>query len=176
MSKNSNSIELNNRVSSLMQNEQYQEAVELLENEISQFEENWHLLWNFGWCYYQLEELDKAQQQLEKALKHSSEHPICKWALGSVYHDRNEFEKAEFFLSESLQAKENYRVRLALGLALMEQGKLKDAEKIHLEAIKIKPNDYERFEAYGDFLFDVGREDESQTMYAKAEILKSNVK
>lgn len=175
MSEENDSIELNNRVASLMRNEQYQESVELLEKEISHSEGNWQLLWNFGWCYYQIDEVDKAQQQFSKALELSDNHPICLWALGTVYLDKNEFKKAEIFFSESLQAKESYRVRLSLALALMEQEKFEEAEKIHLEAINLKPKNYERLDAYGDFLSDVGREDEAQQMYAKAENLKADI-
>lgn len=65
-------------------------------------------------------------------------------------------------------------VRQSLALTLMQQGKFEDAEKIHLEAINLKPEDYERLEAYGDFLSDVGREDEAQQIYAKASNLKDN--
>ncbi|MEZ5428498.1 MAG: tetratricopeptide repeat protein [Pyrinomonadaceae bacterium] len=153
-------MEPNNQLDLLMRNGKYQDIIELLEKGSFNTEEDWRLLWHLGWSYYQLEQLDEARQQFSKALRLSPENPLCKLLLGAVHLDKKEFEKAEFVLSEALRKKKGYTFRLCLTLAFMGQGKIEDAEKIHLEAIKLKPNDCERLEAYGDFLSDVGREDE----------------
>jgi Flp pilus assembly protein TadD len=54
----------------------------------------------------------------------------------------------------------------------MKQGKLKRAEEVHLEAIKLKPRDSERYETYGHFLSDIGREELAQAMYRNARKLR----
>lgn len=165
-------IELNNRVEILMQTERWHDAIKLLKGEMHSVEEYWGSYWNLGWCYYKLERLDDARKHLIRATKLAPENAVCKWALGNVYLDKQQFKKAEELLVEALQIKEFYIARLCLTEAYLEQGKLAEAENIHLEAIKIKPEDRKRLKAYGDFLSDVGREDEAQQIYRKAKKLK----
>jgi hypothetical protein len=54
-----------------------------------------------------------------------------------------------------------------LALAYLSQGKIEEAERIHLENIKLKTRRSERYESYAAFLSDVGRETESEKMMEK---------
>ena len=63
--------------------------------------------------------------------------------------------------------------RIALALAYLSQGKVVEAENVHLEGIRLKPKSSERYESYAAFLSDVGRETEAQTMNQKARTLLS---
>ena len=58
------------------------------------------------------------------------------------------------------------------GVLLLEQGKVNEAENTHLDGIRLRPKQSKRYEAYGDFLSDVGREDEAERMNQKAQELK----
>ena len=101
------------------------------------------------------------------------DNAICKWALGSVYLKKKQFKKAEAILSESLRIKESNRSRTTLALAYLAQGKVEEAEKMHLENIRLKPKASERYESYAAFLSDVGREAEAERMNQKAIELRS---
>ncbi len=45
---------------------------------------------------------------------------------------------------------------------LLAQGRLDEADIVHLEGLRLKPWSRKRAEAYADFLFDIGREDEAK--------------
>jgi hypothetical protein len=47
-----------------------------------------------------------------------------------------------------------------------------EAENVHLEGIRLKPKNSERYESYAAFLSDVGREAEAQTMNKKVRKLQ----
>jgi Tfp pilus assembly protein PilF len=103
-----------------------------------------------------------------QASRLAPENPICKWGLGTVYLKRKHFKKAQVVLTESLKIKESHRTRIALALAYFSQGKVAEAEDVHLEGIRLKPKNGGRYESYAAFLSDVGREAEAQTMNKKA--------
>jgi Tfp pilus assembly protein PilF len=58
----------------------------------------------------------------------------------------------------------------------MKQSKNIKAEGIYSEGIKLQPKEARRYEAYADFLSDVGREKEAQTMYKKATNIRRAVR
>jgi Tfp pilus assembly protein PilF len=93
--------------------------------------------------------------------------------LGTVYLEKKQYKKAESLLLEALQIKESYAARISLALAYLEQRKVNEAENTHLDGIRLRPKQSKRYEAYGDFLSDVGREDEAERMNQKAQELKS---
>ena len=83
--------------------------------------------------------------------------------------------KAETHCAESLRIKDAYVPRLTLASAYVGQGKLADAEDVHVQGIKLKPKEGRRYEAYADFLSDVGREEQAQAMYRKARMLDRKI-
>jgi Flp pilus assembly protein TadD len=60
----------------------------------------------------------------------------------------------------------------SIGKKPLSQGKLTEAEGVHLEAIRLKPKQSKRYDAYADFLSDVGRNEEANAMYRQAEKLR----
>jgi Tfp pilus assembly protein PilF len=157
-----------------MKKEQWREAITLLKESEALVENHWELLWNLGWSHLKLERLDQADKYLSKAFRiaPSNRNHICKFGLGMVYLEKKHYTKAERALSDVLRIKEIYVARLGLALAYFERGKIQEAEYTHLEGIKLRPKSCERYEAYADFLSDVGREAESIKMNKKAKGLK----
>jgi Flp pilus assembly protein TadD len=155
-----------------MKQERWLDAIKLLKDNRLVIERHWELLWNLGWCYFKLERMDDARKYLSKAAKLAPGSYLCKFGLGSVYLATKQFKKAERVLSEALETKGSYIVRLGLALAYLSQGKLGEAERMHLANIKDRPRKSERYEAYADFLSDVGREMEAEAMYQKARELR----
>jgi Tfp pilus assembly protein PilF len=93
--------------------------------------------------------------------------------LGTVYIQRKQLKKAAATLAESLRIKESHLTRIALALAYLSQGKVKEAENVHLEGIRIRPQKNERYESYAAFLSDVGRDAEAERVIRKAKKLGS---
>jgi Tfp pilus assembly protein PilF len=172
MNERGHAGEIEKRAASLMQERRYLEAIKLLNMRSSDSGKHWRLSWNLGWCYFKLGRFDDARKHLTRTFKLAPDDAVCKWALGSVYLKKKQFKKAEVFLAESLRIKESHLTRITLAFAYLAQGKIEEAEKIHLENIKLKPRRSERYEAYAAFLSDVGREAESERMMQKARALR----
>jgi Tfp pilus assembly protein PilF len=151
---------------------QWLAAIKLLKRDLAVDQKNWRCSWNIGWCYFNLGEFVDAQKYMMRAVRLAPENPICKWGLGSVYLKRRCYKKAEVLLSESLAIKDSYPTRIALALAYLSQRKVAEAEKTHLDGIRLKPKSSARYESYGAFLSDVGREEEASTMNEKARELR----
>jgi Tfp pilus assembly protein PilF len=160
------------RAQSLMKEERWRDALELLKENSFDLEKNWELLWNLGWCYFKLERLDEARKYLTRASHLVPKSYACRFALGCVYLGKKQYNKAESILSLALQAKESYIARIGLALAFLAQGKIQQAENTHLDGIKLKPRDSERYAAYADFLSDVGRKADAEKMNRKAKELR----
>lgn len=168
----SNADQLYKKVTLLMGKESWPEAVKLLKHESPLVEQDWRLSWNLGWCYFKLNRLDNTKRHLLRAVKIAPGNPTCKWALGNVYLKKKQFRKAETVLADSLKIKESHLTRIALALAYLSQGKIEEAEKVHLDGIKLGSKLSERYESYAAFLSDIGREAEAQKMNQKVKDLR----
>jgi Flp pilus assembly protein TadD len=173
MTESTNVVEIEKLAISLMREERWLDAIEVLSNRSSGAGKHWKLSWNLGWCYFKLCRFDDARKHMMRANQLAPDNAICKWGLGSVYLKKRQFKKAEAILSEALRIKEADRSRTALALAYLAQGKIAEAEQMHLENIRLKPKASERYESYAAFLSDVGREAESEKMMQKARALRS---
>jgi len=160
------------RALSEMKKEQWLAAIKLLKRDMAVVQTNWRFSWNLGWCYFKLEKFDSARRHMIRAAQIAPENPTCKWGLGNIYLKKRRFKKAEIILTESLGIKESHLTRIALALAFLSQGKVAEAENVHLEGIKLKPKNSERYDSYAAFLSDIGREAEAQTMNNKARKLQ----
>jgi tetratricopeptide (TPR) repeat protein len=155
-----------------MKKEQWRTAIRLLERESAVAQKNWRFSWNLGWCYFKLDRFGDALKHLSRATRLASGSATCKWGLGNVYLKLNLFNQAEVVLTESLRIKESHLARIALALAYLSQGKIAEAECVHLEGLRIKPRNSEGYESYAAFLSDIGREAEAQKMDTKAKRLR----
>jgi Flp pilus assembly protein TadD len=171
MSEKIRPVELLKQIQSIMNAERWLGAIKLLKDNLSVVQKDWKLSWNLAWCYLKSDRLDQARTHMIRAAKLAPKNAICRFGLGAVYLEMKKFKKAETNCAESLRIKDAYVPRLTLALAYMNQGKITDAENVHLEGIKLKPKESRRYEAYADFLSDVGREEQAQTMYRKAKKL-----
>jgi Flp pilus assembly protein TadD len=160
------------RALSEMKKEHWLTAIKLLKFAGVALQTNWRFSWNLGWCYFKLDKFDAARRHMVRAAHLAPENPTCKWGLGTVYLKKGHPKKAEVILTESLGIKESHLTRIALALAFLSQGKVVEAESIHIEGIRLKPKSSERYESYAAFLSDVGRESEAQTMNKKARKLQ----
>lgn len=157
---------------SAMRKEMWPDAIKLLRHELDAIREDWRISWNLGWCHFKLGKFDEARKHMIRAAKLAPENPACKGGLGAVYLERRQFKKAEAALIDSLNARESYVTRALLALAYLSQGKVAEAESVHLKAIKLKPKQSLRYEGYSAFLSDVGRKAEARAMHMKAEELR----
>ena len=164
--------QLYKRAVSEMKKERWLAAIKLLKNERAVVRKNWRVSWNLGWCYFKLDRFDDARRHMIRASHLAPENPTCKWGLGTVYLKRKHFKKAEVVLSESLRIKESHLTRIALAVAYLSQGKVAEAESVHVEGLKLKPKSSKRYESYAAFLSDIGREVEAQRMNRKARKLQ----
>jgi Flp pilus assembly protein TadD len=175
MAKTTETLEFPDRARSLMREERWVDAIKLFKSELSLTVADWRLTWDLGWCYFKLDRFREARKHLIRARKLAPENAICAWGLGSVYNKLGQHRKAEKYLVDALRIKDSHMTRIALAFAYLAQGKLEEAENIHLEGIKLKPKASSRFESYACFLSDVGREREAQSMYQKAKELRGIV-
>jgi Flp pilus assembly protein TadD len=173
MTKANRAEQLYERALSAMKKDLWLKAIKLFKNDLALVQKDWRLSWNLGWCYFKLNRLEDARKHMIQAARLAPENPTCKWGLGTVYLERKHYKKAEAVLAEALKIKESSLTRVALALAYLSQGKLSEAENVHLEGIRLKPRQSARYESYAAFLSDVGREREAHKMNRKAEQLRS---
>lgn len=173
MTKPKSAAEIWKMATPLMREDRWLDAIELLTDPSSESAKNWKLSWNLGWCYFKLDRFDDAWKHMIRADKLAPGNAICKWALGLVLLKRKRFKKSAAVLAESLRIKESHLTRIALALAYLAQGKIPEAEKIHIENIKHKTRRSERYESYAAFLSDVGREAESERIMQKVRAMRS---
>jgi Tfp pilus assembly protein PilF len=167
-----NAGQLYKRALSEMRKERWLSAIRLFKLRPAVVEEDWRFSWNLGWCYFKLDKFDTARKHMLQATRLAPENPICKVGLGAVYLERKQFKKAEVVLAESLRIKELLVTRATLALAYLSQGKVAEAESVHLEGIKLKPKSSRIYAGYAAFLSDVGRKTEAQRMAEKARKLQ----
>jgi Flp pilus assembly protein TadD len=176
MKKRIHATTLRKQVVVMMNAEHWTEAIALLLSEYNfpVVRRNWRLSWELAWCYFKLDRLDQAEEHMIHASELASYNPTCLTGLAAIYLENGNPRKAETNSEKALRIRESYFNRCQLALALMMQGKISRAENVHLEAIKLKPRDGKRYEAYGDFLSDIGRDGLAQTMYRNARKLRKS--
>jgi Flp pilus assembly protein TadD len=165
--------ELYKRAKSEMKKGRWLPAIKLLKHRLVVAEENWQFSGDLGWCYFKLDKFEEARKHMIRATRLAPENPACTFALGVIYLEKKHFKKAEVVLTESLTNKESHVTRVCLALAYLSQGKVEEAESVHLEGIRLKPKSSRGYEGYAVFLSDVGRKTEARIMKEKACKLRS---
>jgi Flp pilus assembly protein TadD len=171
MREKNRSVELCKQIKSIMNEERWLDAIKLLQANLSVVQMHWELSWNLAWCYLKRHRLYEAQTHMIRAVKLAPEKASCRLGLGVVYLEMKQFRKAATNCAESLRINDSYAARLTLAMAFLEQGKLAEAENVHVEGIELRPKDSRRYGAYADFLSDLGRGGEAKAMYRKAKEL-----
>jgi tetratricopeptide (TPR) repeat protein len=165
-------IEILNRAGALMKEERWREAIAFLKQNISTVAKDRRLLWNLGWCHFKLGRMAEAQRHLQNAHRLAPTDFSCMFGLGMIALKKKQYRKAESLLVRALKVRELHAARIGLALAYLEQGKIRQAEKTHLDGIRLKPNQSQRYESYAAFLWDIGREAEAEQIDRKAKQLR----
>jgi Flp pilus assembly protein TadD len=165
---------LNDRAEALMGEEQWAQAIKLIESQPEIFERDADLSWNLGWAYFKLGDWKAAQRHLSRAATLAPARGAFWWALGAVQREDGKLAQAERNVNEALRLRDATHFRRTLALILMERGKLAEAEQVHLKGLELKPESPGRWEAYACFLDDLGRQSEAEAAYKKARLFTGN--
>ena len=168
------SEQLNERAEELMDAEQWTEAIQLLESQPQLFQSDAQLSWNLGWAYFKLGDWKTAQLHLSRARALEPGRAASWWALGVAQREDGMLDEAERNVKEALRLRDSSNFRRTLALILMQRGKLREAEQVHLKGLELKPESPERWGCYACFLDDCGRSSEAQAAYKKARLFRGN--
>jgi Tfp pilus assembly protein PilF len=152
----------------LMRRELWSEAIAFLEGHAQLVESDFSLSWTLGWAHFKQQHFAEAHRFLERATQLAPREWRGHWALGLSCRGLGQYDQAEASLREALRIRDSTPARLFLALVYMEQGRSAEAEQVHLDGIRLKPESAERWNAYANFLSDEGRETEAEEAYAKA--------
>ena len=161
-------IELNEQIQSLMNQGKWLDAIELVQKDVELLQNSYQLSWNIGWCFFKLDRNKEARKHLLQACKLNPGSAVSHWAIGTIYLKLGQYKMAEASLKKALRIKDSHLARSALAFTYHTQGNIDEAERIHLEGLKLKQDDWNRYKSYACFLSDVGREEEAQQMNRKA--------
>ena len=161
-------VGLSEQLDTLMLHSQYAAAIKLLRRNAGEAKKDWHLIWNWGWCYFQLEQYQTAKVHFRRVTRLAPDHMLGYWAYGVTCYKTQNYRAAEIALRKALTLKDNYLARFVLATTYLLAGKIDKAEQVHLEGIALKPDSPKRHHAYADFLYDVGRKKEERQERKKA--------
>jgi len=158
-------------VDDLMLQERWQDAVAFLEARPEAVQSDHRLSWTLGWAHFKLRNLETARGLLRTAAEMAPDEYAEHFALGTVCLELSEYAEAEKSLLRAMQIRDTTLARMTLAMAYMEQGRMQEAEQIHLDGLAAEPKSRDRWESYGDFLSDQGRDAEAEKAYAEAKLL-----
>lgn len=165
-----NESELLGRVNDLMQQERWVDAIAAagVMNEHACRD----LVWAVGWAHFKLGQYSDALPYLKGAAETGPVDHASLGTLGITYLKLKRYVEAELWLLRAIATRDSSMSRLFLAIVYMDQGLDEEAEAVHKEGLRLRPNDSKRHEQYADFLSDAGREDEAKMMYERAVILR----
>ncbi|HKR59330.1 MAG TPA: tetratricopeptide repeat protein [Pyrinomonadaceae bacterium] len=163
---------LNESAQALMQEERWDEVINLIEPHQQLHKEDAELSWNLGWCYFKLQDWKTAQLHLSRARDLNPKSAAAWWALGAAQMEAGVLEEAERNVKESLLMRDSTIFRQTLAFILMKRKKLAEAEQVHLSGLDLKPDSPERWESYAIFLEDMGRHTEAQIAFKNAYLFR----
>jgi Flp pilus assembly protein TadD len=168
------SQKLNAEAQELMQDERWDEAINLIEARPELFEKDAELSWNLGWAYVKLENWQAAQVHLSRARDLDPAMAPGSWALAVAQREAGVLNEAERNAKEALLLRDSSTARRTLALILMQRGKLGEAEQVHLRGLDLKSESPERWESYACFLDDVDRKADAEFAYKQARLCRGN--
>ena len=160
-------------VDRLMQAEDWGGAIELLGRHLELVTDDAELSWNLGWAFFRQGRANEALGPLRRAAELNPDDASTQWALGVILSEVGERADAERHFVRALSLRDTGMARLFLANLYAEQGRIDEAEAVHLEGLRLQPEHGERHEAYANFLSDMGREEESERERGLAETLPS---
>jgi tetratricopeptide (TPR) repeat protein len=155
-------------IQGLMNADKWPEAAAKAEEFLVNAPSNHEVLWQAGWSRFQMGDYARAESHLRRAVDAGAEGYEHYMALGAALTELERYGEAELWLARSLVLRDALATRLCLALVYHKQGLLRLAEGVHKEGLRLAPQDLARMEAYADFLSDVGRAGEAETLYAEA--------
>jgi Flp pilus assembly protein TadD len=163
----------------LRSNEQYAEAVQVLDGIIGQSKTpDWRLLYSRGVAYERLNRWPESQADLQAALKQRPEEPELLNYLGYSWIDRGEhLQEARAMIEKAVATDPRSGAMVdSLGWAFYRMGDYKKAVEKLEEAVELEAGDPEINNHLGDAYWKVGRKDEAQFQWRRVLTLKPDTK
>ena len=163
----------------LRSDEQYAEAVKVLDNVIAeQKTPDWRLLYSRGVANERLDKWTEGQADLQAALKQRPDEPELLNYLGYSWIDRGEHLQEALAMVEKAVASDPRSGAMvdSLGWAYYRLGDYKQAVQRLEEAVELEAGDPEINNHLGDAYWRVGRKDEAQFQWRRVLTLKPDDK
>jgi tetratricopeptide (TPR) repeat protein len=163
----------------LRSNEQYAEAVQVLDGLIAeQKTPDWRLLYSRGVAYERLNRWPEGQADLQAALKARPDEPELLNYLGYSWIDRGEhLTEARAMIEKAVASDPRSGAMVdSLGWAFYRMGDYKQAVEKLEEAVELEAGDPEINNHLGDAYWKVGRRDEAQFQWRRVLTLKPDDK
>jgi tetratricopeptide (TPR) repeat protein len=163
----------------LRSNEQYAEAVQVLDGVIAQSKTpDWRLLYSRGVAYERLNRWPEGQADLQAALKQRPDEPELLNYLGYSWIDRGEhLAEARAMIEKAVATDPRSGAMVdSLGWAFYRMGDYKKAVEKLEEAVELEAGDPEINNHLGDAYWKVGRKDEAQFQWRRVLTLKPDTK
>jgi len=135
-------------------------------------DDDYELTWNFGWTLFSEKKFHLAEMVFQKAVALDPNNSTAYFGIGMSQLKQELFPDAIESLTRSLGLKDYQLARQSLALAYMKEGDLKKAEAVHREGLELKPQSYQRWKHYSDFLSDIGRDQDSQEALKRSRELR----
>ena len=157
-----------------MDEERWNDAINLIESQPSLFELDAKLSWHLGWAYFKLEDWKSAQIHLSRSRDLDRKMAAAWWALAAAQMEAGVLDEAERNAKEALRIRDSSIFRQTLALILMQRRKVGEAEQVHLRGLELKPESPKRWETYACFLDDLGRKGDAELAYKKARLYRGS--
>jgi tetratricopeptide (TPR) repeat protein len=159
----------------LMKKNQWRRALKLMDT-VPPGKRTNELWWNHGWALGKLGDWKGAVGSLAAAVRVKPKSAVSLWALGLAHSEAGHPKLAERYHLAAIALKDSSLARLTLAVHYMLQRNFDAAERIHREGIALRPRSRRRLEQYANFLWDVGRRDESRAVTRRARKLPKPTK
>ncbi len=154
--------------------EQLEKATEVAKSLYAQDPQDYDVLTLLGDIHYKQDDLEKAAFYYEAALPKDIDYQ-ARLSLANVYFDENKFSKVYDILDPVRdKLKKNRRALELLGEAYIEGGRLKEAQKILRQALKINPYRVDTWILLAEAYMDAKEFDKSMKCLERAKHLDPN--